>query len=408
MRAAIRPDTRLLWIANPNNPTGTFLPYPQLRAFLQSLPAEVVVVLDEAYNEYLPPAERVDTTAWLAAMPNLVITRTFSKIYGLAGLRIGYALCSAEIADLMNRVRQPFNCNNLALVAAIAALDDHEFVASSYALNRSGMAQIVGGLKRLGCTHIPSHGNFVTFRWRMRSWSTRSCSTGGHRSPDRRLRDAGMAACHDRHRKRKYPFPRRPGGVAVSSACAGIWREQRAAVRKVVVFGVGLIGGSFALALKAAGQVRRGRRFRARIGSLTQALELGIVDRAGFNVGQEVSNADLVLIATPVGKTAGDHGPHCPLPGTPDAGHRRGQYQGKRHCRSACPFCCPARAIRPRAPHRRRRKQRCAGRARRPLLPQAGSPDAAAGKPPRGHRPRRFGLGVLRWRPGQGTDGGRA
>ena len=164
MQAAIRPDTRLVWIANPNNPTGTFVPYAQLRAFLQGVPADVVVVLDEAYNEYLPPAERVDTTSWLADLPNLVITRTFSKIYGLAGLRIGYALTSAEIADLMNRVRQPFNCNNLALAAAVAALDDHQFVATSYALNRSGMAQIVSGLKRLGCTHIPSHGNFVTFR----------------------------------------------------------------------------------------------------------------------------------------------------------------------------------------------------------------------------------------------------
>lgn len=164
MRAAIRADTRLIWIANPNNPTGTFLPYPQLRLFVESVPADVVVVLDEAYNEYLPPPERFETTAWLAEMPNLVITRTFSKIYGLAGLRIGYALASADIADLMNRVRQPFNCNNLALAAAAAALDDHQFVAASYALNRAGMEQIVGGLKRLGCTHIPSHGNFVTFR----------------------------------------------------------------------------------------------------------------------------------------------------------------------------------------------------------------------------------------------------
>ncbi|MEF8717807.1 MAG: histidinol-phosphate transaminase [Candidatus Accumulibacter necessarius] len=164
MRAAIRADTRLIWIANPNNPTGTFLPYPQLKLFVKSVPADVVVVLDEAYNEYLPPAERFETTAWLAEMPNLVITRTFSKIYGLAGLRIGYALASADIADLMNRVRQPFNCNNLALAAAAAALDDHQFVAASYALNRAGMEQIVGGLKRLGCTHIPSHGNFVTFR----------------------------------------------------------------------------------------------------------------------------------------------------------------------------------------------------------------------------------------------------
>jgi histidinol-phosphate aminotransferase len=121
----------LIWIANPNNPTGTFLPYPQLRLFVESVPADVVVVLDEAYNEYLPPAERFETTAWLAEMPNLVITRTFSKIYGLAGLRIGYALASADIADLMNRVRQPFNCNNLALAAAAAALDDHQFVAAA-------------------------------------------------------------------------------------------------------------------------------------------------------------------------------------------------------------------------------------------------------------------------------------
>ena len=164
MLAALRPDTRLIWIANPNNPTGTFLPYPQLKTFLHAVPPEVVVVLDEAYNEYLPPAERIDTTTWLAEFSNLVITRTFSKIYGLAGLRIGYALASAEVADLMNRVRQPFNCNNLALAAATAALDDHEFVARSYALNRAGMEQIVGGLKRLGFTHIPSHGNFVTFK----------------------------------------------------------------------------------------------------------------------------------------------------------------------------------------------------------------------------------------------------
>jgi histidinol-phosphate aminotransferase len=163
MRAAIRPDTRLVWVANPNNPTGNFLPYPDVRAFLQAVPADVIVVLDEAYNDYLPPAERVDTIAWLKDFPNLVITRTFSKIYGLAGLRVGFAVASAEIADLMNRVRQPFNLNNLALVAARAALDDHLFVAESYQLNRRGMEQIIAGLKRLGLEHIPSHGNFVTF-----------------------------------------------------------------------------------------------------------------------------------------------------------------------------------------------------------------------------------------------------
>ena len=164
MLAAIRPDTRIIWIANPNNPTGNFLPYPEVRAFLEAVPKDVVVVLDEAYNEYLPPAERVDTAAWIKDFPNLVVTRTFSKIFGLAGLRVGYALASTEIADLMNRVRQPFNVNNLAIAAAVAALDDHAFVTESYELNRRGMEQLVAGLKRLGLEYIPSYGNFVTFK----------------------------------------------------------------------------------------------------------------------------------------------------------------------------------------------------------------------------------------------------
>lgn len=163
MRAAIRPDTRVVWIANPNNPTGNFLPYDEVRAFLASVPADVAVVLDEAYNEYLAPADRVDTLGWLREFPNLIVTRTFSKVYGLAGLRVGYAAASSEVADLLNRVRQPFNVNNLAIAAAVAALDDHAFLAESYDLNRRGMEQVVAGLKRLGLEHIPSHGNFVTF-----------------------------------------------------------------------------------------------------------------------------------------------------------------------------------------------------------------------------------------------------
>lgn len=162
MRAAVRPDTRLVWIANPNNPTGTFLPHDEVKAFLQALPQDVVVVLDEAYNEYLLPALRADTLAWLSQFPNLIITRTFSKVYGLAGLRVGYALASREIADLMNRVRQPFNVNNLGLAAAVAAFDDHVFIAESFDTNRRGMEQIVTGVKRLGLDHLPAHGNFVT------------------------------------------------------------------------------------------------------------------------------------------------------------------------------------------------------------------------------------------------------
>lgn len=163
MRAAVREDTRIVWIANPNNPTGTFLPYGELKAFIASLPRDIVVVLDEAYNEYLAPEHRVDTTEWLAEFDHLVITRTFSKIYGMAGLRIGYALASAAVADLMNRVRQPFNCNNLALAGAIAALEDSEFLAQSFELNQAGMQQINAGLDALGLKYLPSHANFVTF-----------------------------------------------------------------------------------------------------------------------------------------------------------------------------------------------------------------------------------------------------
>jgi histidinol-phosphate aminotransferase len=164
MKAAIRPDTRIVWMANPNNPTGTFLPYAEIEAFIASISTDILVVLDEAYNEYLPPALRFDTLAWVKKYPNVLVTRTFSKIYGLAGLRIGYGVGSQGVVDLLNRVRQPFNVNNLALAAATAALDDHAFLAESYELNQRGMEQIIAGLQGLKLEHIPSHGNFITFR----------------------------------------------------------------------------------------------------------------------------------------------------------------------------------------------------------------------------------------------------
>ena len=163
MLAAIDQATRLVWIANPNNPTGNFLPYPQLKSFLAKVPADVAVVLDEAYNEYLPPHQREDATRWLEQFPNLIITRTFSKIYGLAGMRVGYAVAAPGVSDLLNRVRQPFNVNSLALAAAQAAIDDQAFLTESYEQNQRGMAQIVEGLVQLGLSYIPPHGNFVTF-----------------------------------------------------------------------------------------------------------------------------------------------------------------------------------------------------------------------------------------------------
>jgi histidinol-phosphate aminotransferase len=164
MAKAIDDETYVAWIANPNNPTGTFARFEEVEAFLKRVPERVLVVLDEAYNEYLPPELRGDTVKLVKRHPNLVVTRTFSKAYGLAGLRVGYALAHASVADVMNRVRQPFNVNAVALAAATAALDDMEFVARSYALNLQGLKQLEEGAHAVGLEYIPSHGNFLTIR----------------------------------------------------------------------------------------------------------------------------------------------------------------------------------------------------------------------------------------------------
>ena len=154
-----------MFIANPNNPTGTFVDAGVMESFLRRVPGDVVVVVDEAYTEYLPPEKRYDCARWLDAHRNLVVTRTFSKVYGLAGLRVGVALCDPGLADLLNRVRQPFNVNSLALAAAEAALGDREFVERSYRANREGMAQLERGFEALGLDYIPSSGNFISVRF---------------------------------------------------------------------------------------------------------------------------------------------------------------------------------------------------------------------------------------------------
>jgi histidinol-phosphate aminotransferase len=154
--------TRIVFIANPNNPTGTLLKQEALEHFIGLLPAHVICVLDEAYFEFVSQIEAVDSVSWLQKFPNLIITRTFSKAYGLAGLRVGYSLSSVEIADLLNRVRQPFNNNSLALVAAEAALNDAEHVRATVENNAAGMAQLTAGFKELGLSWIPSAGNFVS------------------------------------------------------------------------------------------------------------------------------------------------------------------------------------------------------------------------------------------------------
>ncbi|MBU6285932.1 MAG: histidinol-phosphate transaminase [Betaproteobacteria bacterium] len=161
MVKAIDADTRIIFVANPNNPTGTFLEATRIDAMLKQIPPQVAVVLDEAYSDYLPPQVRMDSVAWVRNFPNLIVSRTLSKAYGLAGLRIGYAIAQESITDLMNRLRQPFNVNSLALAAATAALEDDAFLAKSYALNRQGLEQLQSAFNAMQLPYLPSYANFV-------------------------------------------------------------------------------------------------------------------------------------------------------------------------------------------------------------------------------------------------------
>lgn len=162
MLKAITPKTRMIFIANPNNPTGTFLSTEALADFIAQVPSNVLVVLDEAYYEYVDEAERAPSVEWVAKYPNLIVSRTFSKAYGLAGLRAGYAISHPEIADLMNRIRQPFNMNSLSLRAAEVVLGDEDYLAESIRVNKEGMQQLVAFCEQHGLNYIPSHGNFLT------------------------------------------------------------------------------------------------------------------------------------------------------------------------------------------------------------------------------------------------------
>jgi len=161
MASLIGDKTRLIFIANPNNPTGTWLTAIQLENFLEKVPPDVIVVVDEAYFEYVQLPEYPDCVSWLGRYPNLVVTRTFSKVFGLAGIRVGYSVSGPDIADVLNRIRQPFNVNSLALEAAVAALEDDEHVRKSVSLNETEKRRVVEGCDRLGLKCIPSQGNFV-------------------------------------------------------------------------------------------------------------------------------------------------------------------------------------------------------------------------------------------------------
>jgi len=162
MSALISDKTHVIFIANPNNPTGTWLKAEELDTFIAGVPKDVIVVVDEAYFEYVTEPDYPDTLQWLDKYPNLIVTRTFSKIYALAGLRVGYAVCSEEIADLLNRVRQPFNVNTPALLAATAALDDQEHLKNCVDINSKGIKFWRAACQYRGYEYIPTVGNFIT------------------------------------------------------------------------------------------------------------------------------------------------------------------------------------------------------------------------------------------------------
>ena len=167
MADAITPRTKLVFIANPNNPTGTMNTKTEMDRFLSRVPGHVLVCVDEAYFEYVTRADYPDTLDALREGRNVLALRTFSKIYGLAGLRIGYGITKPEIAELMNKVRQPFNTNSLAQVGALAALADRKHVERSVTLNNEGKQLLYRELDRLGIAYLPTETNFIFFETRL-------------------------------------------------------------------------------------------------------------------------------------------------------------------------------------------------------------------------------------------------
>ena len=164
MRRAITPRTRLVFVCNPNNPTGTSVGAAAFDAFVASLPEDVVLAIDEAYFEYVRRADFPKSFAWLSRRPGTLVLRTFSKIYGLAGLRVGYGVADPELAGYLERARHPFNVNRLAEAAAVAALDDEEHASRSRAVNAEGMAYLSRELPPLGVEVWPSDANFLLAR----------------------------------------------------------------------------------------------------------------------------------------------------------------------------------------------------------------------------------------------------
>ena len=163
MLAGVRDNTKLLFIANPNNPTGTLMPPDELYSMIDRVPRSVLVVLDEAYTDFLPIHLRSDSLAWVHKFEHLIVCRSFSKSHGLAGIRAGFAACHPDYARTIQNIRLSFNVNSLAQAAVVAALDDDDFLQATYENNQRGMSDLADGFGKLGLSFIPSHANFITF-----------------------------------------------------------------------------------------------------------------------------------------------------------------------------------------------------------------------------------------------------
>jgi len=161
MKNAINEKTKIIWLCNPNNPTGTIITREEQDAFLKAVPADIVVVLDEAYYEFARGEDYPESLPLLDQYPNLIILRTFSKAYGLASLRVGYGAASSEMISYLNRIRPPFNVNTLAQTAAAAALDDQEFVAKTLSENQQGLAALYSAFDQLKLNYVKSRANFI-------------------------------------------------------------------------------------------------------------------------------------------------------------------------------------------------------------------------------------------------------
>ena len=164
MLKAIDDTTRLIFLTNPNNPTGTYLPKEAIEHFLDQVPNHVFVLLDEAYVDFLEPELRLDSVALVRKHPNVMIARTFSKAYGLAGSRVGFAIAQPELLEIFNRVRHPFNVNDLSQVAALAALNDDEFIERTLENNQAGIKQLTQAFDHLGLPYMGLHANFITVK----------------------------------------------------------------------------------------------------------------------------------------------------------------------------------------------------------------------------------------------------